>query len=64
MSNKAWDYLLALLIVVEIILVGRFYLEDVLAKDSIWIRSYPMANQHVEWTGAGYKKLITGSDER
>ena len=62
MSERFWDYLLAVLIVVEIILVGRFYLEDKKAQQSVWITSYPMANQHIEWTGAGYQKLIAERD--
>lgn len=49
------DILVAALIIAEIVVGIRFYLEDKAARDAAWEMSYPMANQHVEWTGAGYK---------
>ena len=49
------DILLAALIIAEIVIGINFYLEDKAARDAAWEMSYPMANQHIEWTGAGYQ---------
>ena len=49
------DSMVAALIIAEIVIGIRFYLEDRAAMDAAWEMSYPMANQHIEWTGAGYQ---------
>ena len=49
------DILVAALIIAEIVIGIRFYMEDRAAMDAAWEMSYPMANQHIEWTGAGYQ---------
>lgn len=49
------DILVAAVIIAEIVVGIHFYLEDKAARDAAWAMSYPMANQHVEWTGAGYQ---------
>ena len=38
--------------------------EEQREKENVWIGSYPMANQNVEWTGAGYSfPWMTGGAE-
>lgn len=49
------DILVAVVVIAEIVIGIHFYLEDKAARDAAWAMSYPMANQHVEWTGAGYQ---------
>ena len=49
------DIAVAGIIIVEIVIGINFYLEDRAARNKAWAMSYPMANQHIEWTGAGYQ---------
>lgn len=49
------DIAVAGIIIVEIVIGINFYLEDRAARNEAWAMSYPMANQHIEWTGAGYR---------
>ena len=52
------DILVVALIIAEIVIGIRFYLEYLdyrAAMDAAREMSYPMANQHIEWTGAGYQ---------
>ena len=41
-----------------IAMIGLNLWKDEQDRAAQWIGSYPMANQHVEWTGAGYQKII------
>lgn len=49
------DIVLAAVVVAEIVIGARFYMEDRAARDAAWEASIPMANQHITWTGAGYQ---------
>ena len=49
------DIILAIVIIAEIVIGIRFWMEDRAARDAAWEMSYPMANQRIEWTGAGYQ---------
>lgn len=49
------NILVAAVVIVEIVIGIHFYLEDKAARDAAWENSYPMANQHIVWTGAGYQ---------
>lgn len=44
------------LVAVVLLAAGIIWTEVELAEKRarIWPESYPMANQHIEWTGAGY----------
>ena len=54
------DILVAVVVIAEIVIGIHFYLEDKAARDAAWEMSIPMANQHIQWTGAGYQG---GSEE-
>ena len=41
-----------------IAMIGLNLWKDEQDRAAQWIGSYPMANQNVEWTGAGYQKII------
>lgn len=47
--------LMIVLIVGDIALGAACWIKDRRAAEDIWIGSYPMANQHITWTGAGYQ---------
>ena len=41
-----------------IAMIGLNLWKDEQDRAAQWIGSYPMANQNIEWTGAGYQKII------
>lgn len=53
------DILVGAIVAAEIAIGIHFYLEDKAARDAAWEMSIPMANQHIEWTGAGYQGVGT-----
>ena len=59
MSNRTKetikDIILAIVIAAEVFAGIHFFMEDRKAAEEIWIGSVPMANQKIEWTGAGYR---------
>ena len=59
MSTKAKEtiknLLVAAVVIAEIVIGIHFYQEDRAAREAAREKSYPMANQHIEWTGAGYQ---------
>ena len=44
--------------VIMIAMIGLNLWKDEQDRAAQWIGSYPMANQNIEWTGAGYQKII------
>ena len=43
-----------LMVLVDVGLGVLVYVTEKKAAEAQWITSLPMANQHIEWTGAGY----------
>ena len=41
-----------------IAMIGLNLWKDEMDRAAQWIGSYPMANQRIEWTGAGYQPII------
>ena len=41
-----------------IIMIGLNLWKDEQDRRSVWTGSYPMANQHITWEGAGYQPII------
>ena len=41
-----------------LVMAGLNVWQDEKNKAAQWIGSYPMANQHIEWTGAGYQPIV------
>lgn len=48
------------LIIGDIALGAACVIQDRKAAEAAWIGSYPMANQHITWTGAGYQQIGGG----
>ena len=40
-------------VVIMLAMIGLNIWQEI-ERRAVWIGSYPMANQHIEWTGAGY----------
>lgn len=53
---------LTILAVISVLLMlamaGLNIWQDEQNRRSVWTGSYPMANQHIEWTGAGYQPIV------
>ncbi len=56
-KERIKNILLAIILATEVAIGIYFYLEDKRAAEAVWIGSYPMANQHIEWTYAGKGEL-------
>lgn len=41
-----------------IAMIGLNLWKDEMDRRAVWTESYPMANANIEWTGAGYQKII------
>lgn len=41
-----------------IAMIGLNLWKDEIDRRAVWTESYPMANANIEWTGAGYQKII------
>ena len=41
-----------------IAMIGLNLWKDEQDRLAVWTESYPMANANIEWTGAGYQKII------
>ena len=41
-----------------IAMIGLNLWKDEMDRRAVWMESYPMANQNIEWTGAGYQPII------
>ena len=41
-----------------IAMIGLNLWKDEQDRRAVWTESYPMANANIEWTGAGYQKII------
>ena len=54
--------LMVALIIGDIALGAACWIKEKKEAEEIWIGSFPMANQHIEWTGAGYQPM-TGGEE-
>ena len=56
------DRLLTALAVISTILMlvmaGLNVWKDEQDRAAQWIGSYPMANRNIEWTGAGYQRIV------
>lgn len=61
-NHSTKDRILTALAVISVILmfvmIGLNLWKDEMDRRDIWTESYPMANQNIEWTGAGYQKII------
>ena len=44
--------------VIMIAMIGLNLWKDEMDRRAVWTESYPMANANIEWTGAGYQKII------
>lgn len=44
-------------VLIDLVIAGLIIRQRVEARREAWAHSYPMANQHIEWTGAGYQHI-------
>ena len=57
-STRALTIIAVITTVIMIAMIGLNLWKDEQDRAAQWIGSYPMANQGIEWTGAGYQKII------
>ena len=57
-STRALTIIVVITTVIMIAMIGLNVWKDEQDRAAQWIGSYPMANQHIEWTGAGYQLII------
>lgn len=53
-KEKVLTIIAVLMVLVDIGMGILVYVTEKRAAEEQWITSLPMANQHIEWTGAGY----------
>jgi len=58
-TMKEWIKTSAVILILaaEIIFGIHMYLEEERANRAVWTEEIPIANQHIEWTGAGYGRV-------
>ena len=56
-STRAMTIIAVITTVIMIAMIGLNLWKDEQDRAAQWIGSYPMANQNIEWTGAGYQKI-------
>lgn len=44
--------------ILMLVMAGLNVWQDEKNRAAQWIGSYPMANQNIEWTGAGYQRIV------
>ena len=55
-STKALTIIAVISVLLALVMAGLNVWQDRQNWQAQWIGSYPMANQNIEWTGAGYQK--------
>ena len=55
-STRALTVIAVISVILALIMAGLNVWQDRKNWEAQWIGSYPMANQNIEWTGAGYQK--------
>lgn len=58
-STRALTIIAAISVVLALVMAGLNVWQDQKNRAAQWIGSYPMANQNIEWTGAGYQPIVT-----
>lgn len=58
-STRALTIIAVISVLLALVMAGLNIWQDEQNRAAQWIGSYPMANQHVEWTGAGYQPIVT-----
>ena len=53
--EKLKTIIMVILIAGDIALGAACWIQEKKAAEAVWFDSYPMANQHITWTGAGYQ---------
>lgn len=54
--EKLKTIIMVILIAGDIALGVACWVQEKKAAEAVWFDSYPMANQHITWTGAGYQQ--------
>ena len=57
--NRILTAVAALIILGDIALGVLIWKREAEARREAWSHSIPMANQRIEWSGAGYQRIIT-----
>ena len=55
-STRALTIIAVISVLLALVMAGLNVWQDEQNRAAQWIGSYPMANQNIEWTGAGYQK--------
>jgi uncharacterized membrane protein YdjX (TVP38/TMEM64 family) len=55
-STRALTIIAVISAILALVMAGLNVWQDEQNRAAQWIESYPMANQNIEWTGAGYQK--------
>ena len=57
-KTRALTIIAVITTVIMIAMIGLNLWKDEQDRAAQWIGSYPMVNQNIEWTGAGYQPII------
>lgn len=57
-STRVLTVLAVISVVIMIAMIGLNIWKDSQERETVWIGSYPMANQHITWEGAGYQPIV------
>lgn len=58
-STRALTVFAIISVLLALVMAGLNVWQDRKNWEAIWFESYPMANQGIEWTGAGYQPIVT-----
>lgn len=57
-STRALTVIAVISVLLALVMAGLNVWQDQKNWEAQWIGSYPMANQNIEWTGAGYQPIV------
>ena len=57
-KTRTLTVLAVISVVIMIAMIGLNIWKDSQERKTVWTGSYPMANQNIEWTGAGYQPIV------
>ena len=58
-STRALTIIAVISVLLALVMAGLNVWQDQKNWEAQWIGRYPMTNQNIEWTGAGYQPIVT-----